>query len=240
MTYTIALVGLDRSGKTSITRHLEEFSPLPCKYLYMGQRIRSSNVVLPTTRLALYLESQILSKKNEKPKETQTRRSNDLDSHYSKRKRGLVRIYLSLLNRILEAYSRQMLSWIYQLQGYIVVYDRHFLIEAAAEAANSRGKKDNSLHQLEYWIFRYFYPRPDLIIFLDVPYQVLFDRDNMTGHASWERRRTAILETGKRLENFAVVDANRPLERVITDITKIIGEFVTSRKMPVKGRQPRA
>ena len=229
--YTIALVGLDGSGKTTVARHLEKFSPSPCKYLYMGQSIHTSNVILPTTRLARYLKLHVISKDDEKSGNTQTEKPNAGDLHYGGRKRGLVRVSLGLLNRIVEAWWRQLLSLIYQLQGYVVVYDRHFLIEAAVEAAISRGKKNNIIDQLEYWIFRLFYPKPKLIIFLDTPEQVLYERKREATLKSQARRRAAILEVGGRMLNFVIVDANRPLERVIADVMRIIAEFPASRKL---------
>lgn len=231
--YTIALVGLDGSGKTTVARHLEKFSPSPCKYLYMGQSIHTNNVILPTTRLARYLKLHVISKDDEKLGNAHTEKPNSGDLHYGYggRKRGPVRVSVGLLNRIVEAWWRQLLSLNYQLQGYIVVYDRHFLIEAAVEAAISRGKKNNIIHQLEYRIFRLFYPKPKLIIFLDTPEQVLYERKSEATLKSQATRRAAILEVGGRMLNFVIVDANRPLERVIADVMRIIAEFPVSRKL---------
>ena len=49
--YTVALIGGDGAGKTTIADQLRDSFPLPLKYLYMGINIESSNVALPTSRI---------------------------------------------------------------------------------------------------------------------------------------------------------------------------------------------
>jgi ABC-type branched-subunit amino acid transport system ATPase component len=49
--FTVALIGPDGAGKTTIGRRIEHTLPLPVKYVYMGVNLDSSNHMLPTTRL---------------------------------------------------------------------------------------------------------------------------------------------------------------------------------------------
>ena len=49
--FTVALIGPDGAGKTTIGRRLEQTLPLPVRYVYMGINYEASNHVLPTTRL---------------------------------------------------------------------------------------------------------------------------------------------------------------------------------------------
>src|SRR4029079_4327586 len=49
--FTVALIGPDGAGKTTIGRRLEHALPMPVKYVYMGVNLDSSNHMLPTTRL---------------------------------------------------------------------------------------------------------------------------------------------------------------------------------------------
>ena len=53
---TIALVGTDGSGKSSVAKALLASGVLPMKYIYMGAHIESSNIALPTSRLAYRLK----------------------------------------------------------------------------------------------------------------------------------------------------------------------------------------
>src|SRR5215216_3612604 len=50
---SVALVGPDGAGKTSITRRVAELLPLPNRVIYMGVNLESSSLMLPTTRLLL-------------------------------------------------------------------------------------------------------------------------------------------------------------------------------------------
>ena len=60
---TIALIGSDGSGKTTIIRKLQENFPMSMKCIYMGLNIESSNYSLPTSRLILKLKLRGIKKK---------------------------------------------------------------------------------------------------------------------------------------------------------------------------------
>src|SRR3989442_325936 len=53
---SIAIIGPDGAGKTTITRMLQASSSLPLKYLYMGINIEASNFALLTSRLIEHLK----------------------------------------------------------------------------------------------------------------------------------------------------------------------------------------
>src|SRR4051812_18703285 len=53
---TVALIGPDGAGKTTIARRLESAAELRIKYLYMGVSAASSNRLLPTTRVLYALK----------------------------------------------------------------------------------------------------------------------------------------------------------------------------------------
>src|SRR5690606_16626163 len=50
--FTVALIGPDGAGKSTISRKVVEMLDIPAKYLYMGVNLEASNLMLPTTRLA--------------------------------------------------------------------------------------------------------------------------------------------------------------------------------------------
>ena len=56
---TVALIGADGSGKTSVAKLLVERHPDKMKYLYMGSNFESSNVALPTSRLIVLIRKKL-------------------------------------------------------------------------------------------------------------------------------------------------------------------------------------
>ena len=54
--FTVAVIGPDGAGKSTVTQQVLKQLDLPLKYIYMGVNLESSNLVLPTTRLILELK----------------------------------------------------------------------------------------------------------------------------------------------------------------------------------------
>jgi thymidylate kinase len=134
--------------------------------------------------------------------------------------RGRIGTALRLLNRLGEGWLRQFVSWRYQWRGFIVVYDRHFLFDAASS------KKHRQLaDRFYYWILSYLYPQPDLVIFLDAPPEILFARKGEATVRYLQERREAYLSQGKKTTNFIQVDAAQPLDKVYTAVSQHILEF---------------
>ncbi len=61
--FTVALIGGDGAGKTTVANAILQDSGLPIKYLYMGLSTRSSNRALPTSRLVLLLKKRMYRKR---------------------------------------------------------------------------------------------------------------------------------------------------------------------------------
>jgi thymidylate kinase len=73
-----------------------------------------------------------------------------------------------------------------------------------------------------------FYLKPDLVLFLDAPPEVLYARKGESTLEHLESRRNAIPEQGKKMDNFIVVDATQPLTKVFADVSQYILEFHAS------------
>lgn len=204
---SVALIGPDGAGKTTLTRMLETSGLFPFKYLYMGVDISASNVALPTSRLAQRLKRR--SSTGEPGRDPRTARPEG----------GALRAGVRLANRLLEEWYRAMVSWLYQARGFVVLCDRHFLFDFAPEVLP--GGAMRSLEQrLHWWALDRLYPRPDLVIFLDAPGTVLFARKGESTAAELERRRQAFLARADRVPRFVRVDATRPLPEVYAEITR--------------------
>jgi thymidylate kinase len=209
----IAIIGADGAGKTTITHMLLEASPLPFKYVYMGINPEASNFALPTTRLVAYL------KRRSNPLSYQTRPSAHMHhmSPSSQQKRGgALRAAARLVNRLAEEWYRQLVSWYYQLQGYVVLYDRHFAFDFFLPGAQAQVQRLSI--RLHNWCLSHLYPHPDLTIYLDAPAEVLFARKGEWDVSYLETRRQLFLHQGRQVSNFVRVDATQSLDLVYAEV----------------------
>jgi thymidylate kinase len=213
---SIALIGPDGAGKTTLTRMLEQSTILPFKYLYMGIDIPASNIALPTSRLV----ERWKSPPDNQALAAQATSGAAASGPATPGQRVLRRLWSTarLVNRLAEESFRQCVSWIYQLRGWTVLYDRHFVFDYAPEiTAGQHNSLDKRIH---HWFLSTLYPRPSLVIFLDAPGELLFARKGELTPAELERRRQAFLQVGRRLHNFVRVDATRPLPEVYAEIAR--------------------
>lgn len=220
---TVALVGGDGCGKTTIARLLESSLPWPGRYLYMGTSVISSNAALPTSRLVRALKLRCMER-DEASTGSQGLLTDHL--HYGDRERGILWVAARFLNRMAEAWWRQLLSIIYRVQGKVVIFDRHFLFQC-----EDRHNTGVSLlfERLEHWFLARIYPRPDLVIFLDAPPEVLCSRKGDATREQLEEQRQTILENLKMVRNSVHIDAGRPLETVLEEVREKIIAFRASR-----------
>jgi thymidylate kinase len=229
---TVAIIGGDGSGKTTVAKHLLTTLPLPLKYLYMGRNFNSSNVALPTSRLIQFLRAY-LSRKARKIKSSKIQSLNvsiqQPEEWWEEDKRGKIFATLRLLNRLAEEWFRQIISWSYQLRGYIVIYDRHFIFEQAAKPSEPQNRKPRLTERFHRWFLEHCYPKPDLVIYLDAPPEELFSRKGETTIEYLQMCREAFLSYRKKIANFRQVDASQPLDMVCSEIIHHILQLQASK-----------
>lgn len=220
--FTVAIVGADGAGKTTVARKLPEFCPIPSRYIYMGTNIESSNIALPTSRLFLFLKLLSYRRKARRKGITDP---NYISTHHNAHrsvKRGRIGTTLRFFNRLAEACFRQFVSWVYQARGFVVVYDRHVLFNAAT----SDGKKHRNVSDRAFYrILADFFPQPDLVIFLDAPPEVLFARKGEGTLDYLQRKREACMIQGEKMDNFVKIDATQPLDTVLAEVSREIVAF---------------
>lgn len=227
---TVALVGPDGAGKTTIARMLVTRFPMPMKRIYMGVSVQSSNVVLPTTRLIQTLKRRAYRKRMQRANAPPLPEMTATD-HLETRpvRRGGVGSMLRLAHRVAEEWYRQLVAWRYQRRGYVVLYDRHFLFEYNPASVEKRTYVKFSLnYRLHLWLLERFYPRPDLVIFLDAPPEVLRSRKPERALEDIQRYREDLIRQGRDVKNFVTIDVTQPVDKVLVDIINLIVQFRAS------------
>ena len=228
-TATIAVVGADGSGKTSVTKAILNSGIAPAKYLYMGPAIGSSNHALPTSRLISYLRKRAVRPMVDNdgdmpPAELQTAQMKQ------RLHRGPILKTLGLLNRIAEEWYRQLIAWTYKIRGYSTLSDRHYLFEYCPDSP-SQQKKDAFLSErIHTWMLSNLYPEPELVLFLDAPAEVLHRRKPEWTLDYLNLQRKRISEQGQATRNFVVIDADQPIETVVAAVAEQIATTIRVRQ----------
>jgi thymidylate kinase len=214
--FTVALIGCDGAGKTTVARALERAAGLPVRYLYMGVSAESSNRQLPSTRVAHAIKRRAAARPGRGSPPHAVRRAG--------------RSALRLANRLAEEWYRQLIAQAFLTRGSIVVFDRHFLADYHAFDVAGAGRPLS--RRIHGWMLMHAYPRPDLVVLLDAPPEVLFARKGEGTLASLARRREDYLGldgTSGIDCAFAVVSATQPVDAVVADVARIVREAATGR-----------
>jgi thymidylate kinase len=226
--FTVALVGPDGVGKTTIARRLEREFPLPLKYLYMGDNVDSSNVMLPTTRWWKRRQKR-LGVRPEAPRvDAAPGRQRPRRARWRSPLR-LVRKSLGFVNRILEETYRERVAAKYFRRGTIVLFDRHFILDYYHFDVDPRAAQPSLKRRLHGFFLRRISRRPDLVVCLDAPGEVVFRRKGEFSPQFLEMRRRQYREFEHLVDHFELVDANRELDLVVQDVTQTILRFERGR-----------
>lgn len=223
--FTVALIGPDGAGKTTVGQQLAPHLSYPVKYLYMGVSSDSSNVMLPTTRLARALKRAAGAKPDIAGPPDLNQVLNPKSKGPLKQLVSNLRASLRLINRLSEEWYRQALAWYYQRQGQIVIFDRHFFSDYYAYDIAHQAQGLPLSRRIHGFVLERLYPKPDLVIYLDAPAEVLFARKGEGSIEALERRRHDYLQLQNLIKNFAIIDAAQPQDQVVREVINLIQSY---------------
>lgn len=219
--FTVALIGPDGSGKTTITRHLEGTLSLPAKYLYMGVSTDSSNRMLPTTWL-VHVVKRALGAGRDNAGPPDSRKLMQRPRSRMRRVFRGVKSCFSVAKLLSEEWFRQGLAWYYQLRGYVVLFDRDYFSDYYAYHIADNGQYRTAAQRVHGWILKHIYPKPALVVYLDAPAQLLHERKGEGTVELLERRRHEYLDLQNVVPNFATVDGTRPIADVAREVAELV------------------
>lgn len=223
--FTVALIGPDGSGKTTVGMRLRDGLPIPSKYLYMGVNHEASEHLLPTTRFIQRLRYVTGRKKYAGgPREKESSSAERPRRGIVKRSLRGLKSSISLANRVAEEWYRQFLAWRYLRKRCVVIFDRHFFPDYYAYDVVSDARRSMT-QKIHGFMLNRFYPRPDMLVYLDAPAEVLYRRKGEGTLELLEQRRADYLQMKDLVKNFEIVDANRDLTEVVNDVTNRITRF---------------
>ena len=90
--------------------------------------------------------------------------------------------------------------------GIVVVFDRHFFADYHAYDVDGERRLPLS-RRIHGYLLAKAYPKPDLVVYLDAPADVLLARKGEGSAELLEQRRDDYLALGEVTPDFAVVDA---------------------------------
>jgi thymidylate kinase len=197
--FSVALLAPDGAGKSTLAKELTHDVYLRARLIYMGTNIDASTVGLPTSR---WLHEQLKARRNGATK-----------------KKSPPRIILkgaAFVNRLVEQWYRAGVAIGHLLRGRLVVFDRYIYDSWLNKPPATAWKR------LRRKLFESLCPRPDLVILLDAPGQMLFERKGEHTPEWLEKQRRAYLALQDHVPQMRIVDATQQAEAVKREVTAMI------------------
>jgi thymidylate kinase len=221
--FTVALIGPDGSGKSTICRRLQTELGLPATSIYMGVNLHSSNVMLPHTRLILALRRRAVANDASAISDLET--FEPPSKTVLRRGAASMRSGLRLASWLTEELYRLSVARRHTRRGRIVVFDRHFFADFYADDIREAPGSRPLARRVHGFVLQHVYPKPDLVVFLDAPAEVLHARKPEGSLERVRQKREEYLAVLDLLPECVVVDAAMPPDEVVQEIAATIRSF---------------
>jgi thymidylate kinase len=217
---TVALIGPDGSGKTTVSDRLQTELGLPVTSIYMGVNMHRSGVLLPHTRLLVALRRRGRGDDPEVASDIETPRS--ATTTVPRRVLASVRSSLRLANWLAEEAYRFWVAHRQTRRGRVVIFDRHFFADLFAGDISANGGPQPLSRRIHGFVLQHVFPKPDLVVCLDAPAEVLYARKPEGTLERVQRMREQSLAAVRAFPHGLVVDASRPPDEVVNEIAATI------------------
>ncbi len=202
---SVALVGPDGVGKSTIARALADRVG-DGRYLYMGVNLETSSLVLPSTRLLLAAKKR----RGGRPDLVGWPASGGQDGWKSS-----MRAWVRIGNLMLEEWFRAAIAWYNRARGRVVVMDRHFLADYWKHDMDRSNDNRPLISRIHGALLRNLYPRPDLVILLDLDPAESYRRKPEGSLEDREARHAEYTQLGDLFPDMAVIDASARSDLVL-------------------------
>jgi thymidylate kinase len=122
-------------------------------------------------------------------------------------------------------FAEHITSRIDLARSTLILYDRHF-VDILVDQQRYRYGGPRWLLSMIWWIM----PKPDLILLLDAPAEVLHQRKQELSLAETDRQRRQYLALVQGLKNGHVVDARQPIEDVVSEVSSLLVAHLARRE----------
>jgi thymidylate kinase len=246
---TVALIGPDGSGKTTVKDRLQTELGLPVRSIYMGVNMHASGVLLPHTRLLAALRRLGHVDDPEATSDIETLRP--APATVPGRALASVRSSLRLANWLAEEAYRFWVAHRHTRRGRVVIFDRHFLADFVGADIHADGASRTFTRRIHGFMLQRVFPKPDLVVCLDAPAEVLYARKPEGTLERVRRKREESLAAASALPDCLVVDASRAPDEVVSEVAAAVrslyerrlqerrsgGRFFVRALRPVRGRR---
>ena len=246
---TVALIGPDGSGKTTVSDRLQTELGLPVRSIYMGVNMYASDVLLPHTRLLVAMRRLARGDDPEAASDIETFKPPP--ATVPQRAVASARSSLRLANWLAEESYRLWVARRNTRRGRVVIFDRHFFADFFASDISADGASRPLARRIHGFMLQRVFPKPDLVVCLDAPAEVLYARKPEGTVERVRRKREESLAVLNAFPHCMVVDATRPPDEVVSEVATAVrslyerrlqerrsaDRFLVRALRPVRGRR---